>query len=274
MTNHKVVLVTGASSGIGQAVARLFARKGYLVFGTSRNPSRIELTLNMEVLPLDVRSGDSVNACLEGVLNKSGRLDILINNAGYEFDGAVEEVSVEEAKAQFETNFFGVIRMVKAALPTMRRQRSGHIINISSLTGLVPVPFMGIYSASKFCVEGYTEVLRREVEPFNIRVSMVETGFTKTNLPGNRQYAANRIGDYDQLRLRVFQAINRYEKNAPSSAPVADCVLRIVESKSPELHYKVGREAKSVALLRRFLPEELFDMGMRDRFNLNTDKQK
>src|SRR5262245_36445607 len=154
----KVALITGASSGIGQSIARLLAEKRFTGFGASRNPENAEHILGVEVLPLDVRLDQSVTACVDTLLVRAGRLDVLVNNAGYMLGGAVEEVTIEEAKAQFETNLFGTMRTVKAVLPTMRRQRSGTIINISSLAGLVPgPPFCGMYSASKFALEAYTE---------------------------------------------------------------------------------------------------------------------
>jgi NADP-dependent 3-hydroxy acid dehydrogenase YdfG len=148
MSDQRMVLITGASSGVGQSTARLLARANYKVFGTSRNPFIAEAIPAVEMLPLDVRAGDSVRGCVEAVSRRAGHIDVLINNAGYELAGALEELSVEEARAQFETNFFGVVRMVNAVLPLLRRQRHGHIINVSSLSGLSPIPFLGIYSAS------------------------------------------------------------------------------------------------------------------------------
>src|SRR5262245_47487212 len=168
MSNQKVVLITGASSGVGQSTARLLSRQGYKVFGTSRNPASAEVIPTVEVLALDVRSDDSVAACVKAVVNEVGRVDILVNNAGYELAGALEETSIDETKAQFETNFFGVVRMVKAVLPSMRQQKQGKIINVSSLAGVSSIPFMGFYSATKFALEGYTKALRMEVSPFNI----------------------------------------------------------------------------------------------------------
>src|SRR5215470_9269134 len=150
MFNQKVVLITGASSGVGQATARLLSQNGYKVFGTGRNPASAEAIPMVEMLALDVRSDDSVAACVKEVINEAGRIHVLVNNAAYELAGAVEETSIDDAKAQFETNFFGVVRMVKAILPTMRQQKQGQIINISSLSGVSSIPFMGIYSASKF----------------------------------------------------------------------------------------------------------------------------
>jgi NAD(P)-dependent dehydrogenase (short-subunit alcohol dehydrogenase family) len=272
MSERKVVLVTGASSGIGQAIARMLAQKGFIVFGTSRNSSGGEKMSGMEILPLDVHSEDSVQACVNAVLTKAKRLDILINNAGYELAGALEETSIEEAKSQFETNFFGVMRMIKAVLPFMRQQRSGQLINIGSVLGLTPAPFLGGYSASKSAVEGYTEILRHEVRPFNIRVSLVEPGFIKTSLAHNRQYAANRISDYDPWRQRIYDAFRQYEEKAPDPTLVADCVLRIIEGETPKLRYRVGRDATLITRLRRFLPAALFERVVRDYFHLDAKK--
>src|SRR5690606_35507590 len=162
-TNPKVVLITGASSGLGRATARLLAERGYRVFGTSRRPPADAPTGGVEPLALDVCADASVAACVQTVLARAGRIDALINNAGYELGGALEEATLEEAQRQFETNFFGAVRMIRAVLPAMRRQGGGRIVNVSSLAGLAPVPFLGLYSASKFALEGYSEALRHEV---------------------------------------------------------------------------------------------------------------
>lgn len=228
----------------------------------------------IEILPLDVRSEDSVQACVNAVQTKAGRLDILINNAGYELAGALEETSIAEAKSQFETNFFGVMQMVKAVLPLMRQRGSGQIINIGSVLGLTPAPFLGIYSASKFAVEGFTEILRHEIRPFNIRVSLVEPGFIKTSLAHNRQYAANRDNDYDPWRQRIYGAFRQYEEKAPEPTLVAECVLRIIASESPKLRYRVGRDATLITRLRRFLPETLFARVVRDYFHLEVKNSR
>ncbi|HET9990532.1 MAG TPA: SDR family NAD(P)-dependent oxidoreductase, partial [Kofleriaceae bacterium] len=159
MSEPRVALVTGASSGIGEAIAKRLAADGLRVFGTARVPKG-------ELVALDVTDDASVTACVAGVLAQTGRIDVLVNNAGYLFAGGVEEATLEQARAQLETNFFGVVRMLKAVLPHMRERESGHIVTISSLAGLVPVPFWAYYNASKFAVEGLCESLRHEVKPF------------------------------------------------------------------------------------------------------------
>ena len=220
------------------------------------------------MLPLDVQADDSVRACVETVVHRCGRLDVLINNAGYELAGALEEISLAEARAQFETNFFGVVRMVDAVLPLMRRQKRGHIINVGSLSGLSAIPFLGIYSASKFALEGYTEALRHEIKPFNIRVSLTEAGFLKTPMMHHRQLAASRIAEYDDWRQRALNAIRAYEEKGPGPEAVAEKLLEIVSSEAPRLRYLIGGQAKSVARLRRFLPAGLFENGVRRTFSI------
>jgi NAD(P)-dependent dehydrogenase (short-subunit alcohol dehydrogenase family) len=271
MLDQKVVLITGASSGVGQSTARLFSQRGYRVFGTSRNPASAETMPAVEMLPLDVRADDSARACVEAVSSRGGRLDVLINNAGYELAGAVEELTQDEAKAQFETNFFGVVRMVDAVLPLMRRQKRGHIVNVSSLAGISSIPFLGIYCASKFALEGYTEALRYEVKPFNIHVSMTEAGFLKTPMMNHRQVATNRMPDYDPWRERALNAIRASEEKAPGPDLVAETLLEIISSDRPRLRHLIGPQAKSIARLRRFLPAGLFEQGVRRTFSL--DKQ-
>jgi NAD(P)-dependent dehydrogenase (short-subunit alcohol dehydrogenase family) len=269
MPEAKVVLVTGASSGVGQSTARLLSEKGLRVFGTSRNPASANIIPTVEMLSLDVRADDSVRACVEAVFNRGGGLDVLINNAGYELAGALEELSLEEARAQFETNFFGVVRMVNAVLPFMRQQKRGHIINVGSLSGLSPIPFLGMYSASKFALEGYTEALRHEVSPFNIHVSMTEAGFLKTPMMSNRQIVASPRSEYEPWRQRALDAIRAQEEKGPGPELVAKTLLEILSSDAPRLRYLIGKQAKSVARLRRFLPAGMYAQGVRRTFSLD-----
>jgi NAD(P)-dependent dehydrogenase (short-subunit alcohol dehydrogenase family) len=270
MPDPGVVLVTGASSGNGAAIAVLLAQHGYRVFGTSRQPAEAQRASGFDLLELDVRSEESAHACVAAVLERAGRLDVLVNNAGYELAGAIEETSLDEARAQFDTNFFGVVRMVRAALPRMREQRSGRVVNVSSLAGLATAPFMGMYSASKFALESFTAALRIEVRPFGIHVSAVEPGFLDTPMKTHRQQAAQRIADYDAARERAFESIAQQEKRGPGPELVAHAVLRIAGSPNPRLRYLIGRQARSVALLQRFLPDELFEQGLKRTFRLDT----
>jgi short-subunit dehydrogenase len=209
---------------------------------------------------------------VKAVLDQAGRLDVLINNAGHELAGASEELSLDEAKTQFETNFFGVVRMVKAVLPFMRRQKHGKIINVSSLSGLAPIPFMGIYSASKFALEGYTEALRHEVKPFNIHVSLTEPGFLKTPMMNNRQIVADPTKEYDPWRQRALNAVRAFEEKAPGPELVAETLLEIIENDRPRLRYVIGQQAKSITRLRRFLPEGVFEQGTRRNFWLDKNQ--
>jgi NAD(P)-dependent dehydrogenase (short-subunit alcohol dehydrogenase family) len=272
MPNQPVVLITGASSGVGQATARLLAQRGFTVFGTTRNPSTADSIAGVAMLSLDVRADESVGACVEAVMNRSGRLDVVINNAGYELAGALEEVSSDEARAQFETNFFGVVRMVNGVLPRMRQQKSGRIINVSSLSGLTAIPFLGFYSASKYALEGYSEALRHELKPFNIHVSLTEAGFLRTPMTKHRQVGARWMTEYEPWRQRALDAIRASEDKAPRPEIVAHTLLEIVSSRTPRLRYLIGPQAKSVARLRRFLPAGMFEQGVRRSFSLDKSQ--
>ena len=271
-SDRKVVLITGASSGVGQATARLLSQSGYRVFGTSRGPAGAETTPGVEMLRLDVRNDDSALSCVQAAIDRAGRLDVLVNNAAYELSGAVEEISLEEAKAQFETNFFGVVRMVKAVLPSMRRERQGQIVNVSSFSGLSAIPFMGIYSASKFALEGFTEALRMEVKPFNIRVSLTEAAFLKTPMADKRQTPAEPIPEYEPWRRRAFKAIRGHEQKAPGPDIVAETIRRIISSEAPRLHYLIGPQAKFTSVLLWGLPDGAYEQGKRLTFGLDKDE--
>jgi NAD(P)-dependent dehydrogenase (short-subunit alcohol dehydrogenase family) len=179
MPHKRVAVVTGASSGIGEAIAGKLAGAGFRVFGASRRTPANSQS-GIEHLTIDVGDDGSVRAGVDTILLKAGRIDVLVNNAGYLCAGAVEEISLADANAQFETNYFGVVRMSVAVLPGMRERNRGHIITVSSLAGLVPVPFWGHYNASKFAVEGLMETLRHEVRPFGIQIAMVEPGSIRT----------------------------------------------------------------------------------------------
>ncbi len=251
----QTVLVTGASSGIGQATARLLAEQGFTVYGTSRKPDG-------NLIPLDVRSDDSVRACVERV----GPIDVLVNNAGYTLMGAAEETSVDEAKAQLETNFFGVVRMVNAVLPAMRKAGAGKIINVGSLAGITAIPFGAFYTASKFALEGYSEALWHELRPLGINVTLIEPGFVHTPIGEKTQIAANPLSAYDGVRQRATAALGRRVEHGIVPEKVAATVLRAVQSRSPSLRYRVGTDASWLPRLKSVLPWPLFAVGVRRTF--------
>lgn len=267
-SKQKAVLITGASSGFGEVTASLLAERGYRVFGTSRNPDR-DRARTYEMLPLDVRSDDSVRACVQVLMERAGWLDVLISNAGYELAGAVEETSIEEAKEQFETNFFGTARIVRAALPIIRKQGGGRILLMSSLAGLVGLPFHGFYSASKYALEGYAEALRHEVKKFNISVSFIEPGFFRTNLARSARISAKTISEYARMRERALQVFERSVQAGADPGTVASLILSIIESRSPRLRYRVGKDAKRLARIKTLVPEAAFEAGVRRNFHLD-----
>jgi NAD(P)-dependent dehydrogenase (short-subunit alcohol dehydrogenase family) len=265
----RVALVTGASSGIGHAIARSLAGDGFAVFGTSRKGGGA--ADGIEMLALDVRSDESVEACMAGLLERVGKIDVLVNNAGYLLGGAVEETSIDQAKAQFETNFFGAFRVIKALLPAMRAARAGRIVNVTSLAGVVPLPFWGFYNASKFALEGLTETLRYELSPFGISVSAIEAGLIRTRLYTDN-HRTHPIADYEPWHRRFRKKMAEYEAKGPGPEVVAQTVLKAVRAARPALRYRVTREATQFTLMRRLFPASLFEFGLRTGFHLDDQR--
>jgi NAD(P)-dependent dehydrogenase (short-subunit alcohol dehydrogenase family) len=250
-----IALVTGASSGIGQACAEQLAVLGFRVYGTSRQASF--RPHSFEPLVMDVTDDNSVGRGVAGLLRQHGRIDCVINSAGYGLGGSVEDTSVEEARHQFEANLFGVLRVCRAVLPSMRRQRSGLIVNISSLAGLFGLPFQGLYCASKFALEGLSESLRLETRPFGIRVVLIEPGDVRTAITSNRVFAlASRDGSpYSNTFSRAFAVVQKEESKGVPPTEVATLVARIVRARRTRLRYTVGHPSQRVsALLKRTLP--------------------
>jgi len=260
-----VVLVTGASSGFGRAIAGALATRGYVVFGTSRRPAADAAAQGTTLLEMDVDSDASVKACVGEVLRRAGRVDALVNNAGLGYAGALEDTSIEEARSQFETNFFGLHRVCLAVLPHMRRQGSGRIVNMSSLGGLVTVPFQGMYCASKYAVEAYTQALRMEVRPFGIHVSMIEPGDFATGFSASRRMTAASNGD-SPYSMRCRAAVVRMAEDEGAGGniePVARAVVTALESRHPRLRYPVASPLQRVLVqLRHVLPQRLFEKLM------------
>lgn len=257
----KVVLITGASSGIGQACARRLAQRGYRVFGTSRRP-RVEADAPFQMIPMDVTDEDSVRQGVATVLASAGRLDVVVNNAGFGFVGAVEDTSVDEAKELFDANFFGMLRVCHAVLPHFRQQRAGTIINISSLAGLIAQPFVAMYCATKFATEAVTEALRIEVRPFGIHVVMIEPGDTHTAFTANRRrtQASQAASPYTDNMERTLSVIEHDEQTGSSPEAVARLLERVLRSRSPRLRYPVASAPQRfAALARKVMPGGLFE---------------
>ena len=258
----RVVLVTGASSGIGRACAEHLAARGYRVFGAQRRvPAEGERPPGVEMVGMDVDSDRSVDDAVRAVHAQAGRLDGVVNNAGTAWMGAIEETSIDEARAQLETNFFGALRVCRAVLPIMRAQGGGYIINISSLAGILGLPFSGLYSASKFALEGMSESLRLEARRFGIHVVLVEPGDFRTQLPvARRQTAASQASGVYRNAFEKFKVQqDKDESAAPTPEPVARLVARILETAQPRLRYTVGMPAQRIVVpLKRLLPQRIF----------------
>jgi NAD(P)-dependent dehydrogenase (short-subunit alcohol dehydrogenase family) len=272
-TNHEqqqtrpVAIVTGASAGIGAATARALHTAGYRVFGTYRKPPAAK-SPGVEYLACDVTSDESVQAAVGQVLAKTGRIDLLVNNAGVGLVAGAEESSLEQAKSLFDVNLFGVIRLTKAVLPTMRRQGSGRIINLSSVMGLIPAPFMALYAASKHAVEGYSESLDHEVRGSGIRVVLVEPAYTRTSFEGNVYQADQQLDVYQSARANAQGVLRDGMKTADTPELVAGAVVKASTDANPRSRYPAGRMARQTSLLRRFVPTSAFDRSLRKQMRL------
>jgi NAD(P)-dependent dehydrogenase (short-subunit alcohol dehydrogenase family) len=261
-----VVLVTGASRGIGRAIAQKFVQAGFQVFGTTRHASPVG-TVARE-LHLDVQEEESVEKCVNAVLAQTGRIDFLVNNAGISIYGAIEEVSLAQVKAVFETNFFGVVRMTQAVLPTMRRQASGRVINIGSLAGFLPMPYQAAYAASKHALAGWTETLDLEVRRFGIRAILIQPGFIRTDIDRNSTTGALLKDIYSDERSRVIDKLRVSVVSGDDPVTVADAVLQAATKREPTIKVLVGRGARQVRVLRTLLPRTVFELGLRRQFEL------
>ena len=268
MSQNSVVVVTGVSSGIGRITAAKFAKQGCRVFGTVRNLSKAKPLAGVELVEMDVRNEDSVKRGIKSIVDKAKRIDVLINSAGVTLLGAMEESSIDEARAIFDTNLFGLLNVIKAVLPHMRNQRSGRIVNVSSVLGFLPAPYMALYSASKHAVEGLSESLDHEVRQFGIRVALVEPSFTKTNLDVNAPQTATKISDYNKELGVVSKAIQSNIQKAPEPAQVAETIFNAALGTWKMRHTPKG-EASLLAKLRRFMPFGPVDKGIRKTFGLS-----
>ena len=266
----QIALVTGASSGIGQATAERLATAGYKVYGTSRRGASGD-SQPFEMLPLDVTNDDSVTAAVNEVIRREGRIDLLVNNAGFSLAAAgAEESSIEQVQSIFNTNFFGIVRMNRAVLPHMRIQSSGRIINIGSIVGFLPVPFMAFYSATKHAVKGYSQSLDHEVRTLGIRVVVIEPAGTSTQIDANAIEADSQLDVYREGREIVGKRLSAMIEKGDSPRDVADVVLKAATATQPCQRYTVGREAKKLRLISSIAPAGMVDAALRKQMGLNT----
>lgn len=262
LLNKQVVLITGASSGIGKSCATYLTQKGYKVYGTSRELDKEE---EYEMIKMNVNNSHSVQEGISHILDKEGRIDIVINGAGIGIAGAIEDTSIEEVKLQFETNFYGIYRVCKEVLPIMRKQQAGCLINIGSIGGLVGIPFQGMYSASKYAIEGFTEALRMEVKPYGIRTVLIEPGDYNTGFTNNRiKTEESQINaTYSKRFENALEVMEKDERNGANPIKIAILIERIINTTSPNLRYVSSNAFQRSAIsLKRFMPSGLFEWIM------------
>ncbi len=265
----KVVLITGASSGIGKSIAVFLSKKGYTVYGTSRNPKKKE-ELSFKLISLDVLKVETIKNAISLIIQKEGRLDVLVNNAGMGITGPIEDTPTDEMKRVFNTNFFGAIEVMKAVLPQMRMQNSGTIINVTSIAGYMGLPFRGLYSATKGALELITEATSMEVKKFGINVVNVAPGDFATNIAAGRYhtpvfensaYKKNYQNNLDLMDLHVEDGMSPIE--------MAKSVYQIINTENPKIHYKVGGFMEKFSIvLKRILPDRMYEKLLMNHYKI------
>ena len=266
---NKVVLITGGSSGIGKSIGEYLHHKGFVVYGTSRDPERIQNSV-FPLLALDVRNVDSIQAAVAKIIADSGRLDIVVNNAGVGITGPLEEIPTEEIKDNFETNFFGPIEVMKAVLPQMRAQKSGLIINVTSIAGYMGLPYRSVYSASKGALELITEALRMEVKSFGIQITNVAPGDFATNIASGRFHAPLIKDSAYQIPYgNTLKMMDEHVDSGSNPNEMAEAVYQIIQTKEPRVHYKVGAFLQKFSIvLKRILPDKVYEKMLMNHYGL------
>jgi NAD(P)-dependent dehydrogenase (short-subunit alcohol dehydrogenase family) len=265
----KVILITGASSGIGKSIGEFLHHKGFVVYGTSRNPERIKNSI-FPLIALDVRDVDSIISAVNSIITTTGKIDVVINNAGVGITGPLEEIPMEEIKNNFETNFFGPIEVMKAVLPQMRLQKSGLIINITSIAGYMGLPYRSVYSASKGALELITESLRMEVKPFGIHITNIAPGDFATNIAAGRYHAPLiENSDYQLTYGSVLKAMDEHVDSGSNPIEMAEKVFEIIQKSNPNIHYKVGAFMQKFSIvLKRILPDKTYEKMLMKHYKL------
>lgn len=265
----KVVLITGASSGIGKAIGEFLFHKGFTVYGTSRNPAAITNSL-FPLIALDVRNAESIKEAVKKVILLSGKIDVVINNAGVGITGAIEEIPAAEIQNNFDTNLFGPIEVIKAVLPQMRTQHSGLIINITSIAGYMGLPYRGIYSASKGALEIVSESLRMEVKPFGIHITTVAPGDFATNIAAGRFHAPLVKGSpYEKPYGTTLETMNEHVDSGSNPREMAEAIYKIIQNPNPKVHYKIGAFMQKFSIvLKRILPDKMYEKMLMNHYKL------
>tara|TARA_R110002049_G_scaffold309289_2_gene520255 strand:- start:37803 stop:38606 length:804 start_codon:yes stop_codon:yes gene_type:complete len=266
---HKVVLITGGSSGIGKSIGEFLTEKGFKVYGTSRNPENYKNS-KFPILALDVKDVSTIESTVKTIIEKEDRLDVLINNAGAGITGPIEEIPDAEIKNNFETNFFGPINVIKAVLPQMRKQQSGLIINVTSIAGYMGLPYRGIYSASKGALELVTEAFRMELKDFNIQMTNVAPGDFATNIAAGR-YHAPLLNDspYKKSYGDTLNLMNTHVDAGSNPDMMAEAVYKIIHTKKTKGHYKVGEFMQKFSIvLKRILPDKVYEKMLMNHYKL------
>ncbi len=265
-TTRPVALVTGAYTGLGKFAAQGLVNAGFDVVGTSRNTEGLARRDGVTFFDLDVTSDDSVALLIKRVIAQYGRIDVLVNNAGMGAAGASEENSIAHSQRLFDINVFGVMRMTNAVLPHMRARKSGRIINVSSIFGFMPAPFMAAYSATKHAVEGYSESVDHEVREHGVRVLLVEPGGTRTGFDDNTTPPDNPLEVYAQQRQTASQVVAEQVNNGDDPVTVAKAIVAAATDPKPKLRYPASPRARQFSVMRRLVPARAFDKSLRKNF--------
>lgn len=265
----KVVLITGGSSGIGKSVGEFLTQKGFVVYGTSRNPKLID-NHPFKLVALDVKNIESISKAIETVIAAEGNIDILINNAGMGITGPIEETPTNEMRKVFDTNFFGAIDVMKAVLPQMRKQKSGLIINVTSIAGYMGLPFRGIYSATKGALEIVTEAVRMEVKNFGIQVTNVAPGDFATNIASGRYHTpVFETSPYKKVYQENLDLMDAHVDSGGDPIEMAQAIYKIINTSNPRVHYKVGSFIQKFSIvLKKILPDTVYEKMLMNHYKL------
>lgn len=265
----KVVLITGASSGIGKSIGEFLHQKGYTVYGTSRNPKHKELN-GIHFVQLDVTEVKSIQSAVDEILAHEESIDFLINNAGMGITGPIEETPDDQIRRVFDTNYFGVIKVIKAVLPTMRKQGEGFIINITSIAGYMGLPYRGIYSATKGALELTTEAFRMELKEFNIKMTNIAPGDFSTNIAAGRYHAPVVEGSpYENNYRNTLKLMDKHVDKGKDPIIMAEKVYAVMQDENPTIHYKVGEFIQKISIaLKHILPDKIYEKMLMKHYKL------